>query len=228
MKDKTLVLIIDDEQPIRKLLKASMPETFQALEAESGKEGLRLIASNNPDLVLLDLGLPDIDGVELTKQIREFSKLPIIILSAREQDGDKVAALDAGANDYLTKPFSIVELHARIRAALRVTQVMPEAENFNFGDISIDFGRREVLKAQKVVHLTPTEYQLLLYLVQHSGRVLTHKQILTEIWGAAYARQTQYLRVFMAQLRHKLEELPARPKYFITEAGVGYRFRGPA
>ena len=227
MGDKAIVLIIDDDLPIRRLLRASMPDPFQALEAETGKEGLRLIATNNPQLVLLDLGLPDIDGVELTRQIREFSKVPIIVLSAREQEGDKVAALDAGANDYLTKPFGMDELHARMRATLRTARPAPVSETFKFGNVRVNFGSREVFKCEKLIHLTPTEYQLLLYLIQHSGRVITHKQLLAEVWGAAYARQTQYLRVFMTQLRHKLEDDSARPKFFITETGVGYRFRAP-
>ena len=225
MEDRILVLIIDDELAIRKLLTASLPDSFEAVEAGNGKEGLRLVATNNPKLILLDLGLPDVDGVELTRQIREFSKAPIIVLSAREQEGDKVAALDAGANDYLTKPFGMAELHARMRAVLRNSHAAPVSEVYNFGNIRLITGNREVFKGEKLVHLTPTEYQLLMFLIQHSGRVLTHKQILTEVWGAAYARQTQYLRVFMGQLRHKLEDDPARPKFFLTETGVGYRFR---
>lgn len=225
MADKVSVLIVDDEVAIRKLLRASLPESFQAIEAETGKEGLRLTATNNPEIILLDLGLPDMDGVVLTRQIREFSRVPIIILSAREKEGDKVAALDAGANDYLTKPFGVAELHARMRAVLRSMQPPPVSETFNFGGVRIEFGSREVYKADKLVHLTPTEYQLLLYLIQHTGIVLPHKQILNEVWGAAYVSQTQYLRVFMGQLRHKLEDDPARPKHFLTETGVGYRFR---
>ena len=227
MGAKDVVLIIEDEVAIRRMLRASMPDNFQALEADTGKQGLALTASNNPKIILLDLGLPDIDGIELTRQIREFSKVPIIVLSAREQEGDKVSALDAGANDYLTKPFSMAELHARMRAALRTIQTTPISETFSFGRIKINFGTREIFRDEAAIHLTPTEYQLLLYLVQHAGRVLTHKQILTEVWGAAYARQTQYLRVFMTQLRHKLEEEPARPQFLITETGVGYRFRAP-
>lgn len=228
MGDKVVVLIIDDEPAIRKLLKTSLPDGYKSLEAETGKEGLKLTATNNPNIILLDLGLPDVDGVEITKQIREFSKVPIIVLSAREQEGDKVAALDAGANDYLTKPFGVAELHARMRAALRYTRSLPVSESFEFGNIHVDFASREVRKASELVHLTPTEYQLLLYLIAHSGRVLTHRQILVEIWGAAHARQTQYLRVFMGQLRQKLEDNPARPKFLLTETGVGYRFRVPA
>lgn len=225
MGDKNIVLIIDDEPAIRKLLVTGMPDGCEALEAQTGREGLRLTATNNPQLILLDLGLPDLDGVELTRQIREFSKIPIIVLSAREKEGDKVAALDAGANDYLTKPFGMAELHARMRAALRISKPTPVEGSIKFGNVRIDLGSREVFKDDKPVHLTPTEYHLILYLVQHSGRVITHKQILSEIWGQAYLGQTQYLRVFMGQLRHKIEDDPARPKHLITEVGVGYRFR---
>jgi two-component system KDP operon response regulator KdpE len=225
MGDKVTVLVIDDELEIRKLLAASMPDGYQTLEAETAKEGLRLTATNNPQLILLDLGLPDLDGVELTRQIREFSRIPIIVLSAREQEGDKVAALDAGANDYLTKPFGMGELHARMRAALRISKPTPLEGVIKFGNVRINLASREVFKEEKLVHLTPTEYQIILYLIQHSGRVVTHKQILSEIWGQAYLGQTQYLRVFMGQLRHKIEDNPARPNHLMTETGVGYRFR---
>ena len=177
------------------------------------------------DIVILDINLPGKSWVEVCREVRSENDTPIIILSAREQEGDKVAALDAGANDYLTKPFGMAELHARMRAVLRTTRAQESTKTLVFGKIRIDFGTREVFRNELPVHLTPTEYQLLLYLVQHSGRVLTHKQILGEVWGAAYIRQTQYLRVFMTQLRHKLEEDPAKPRYFITETGVGYRFR---
>lgn len=225
MGNKIIVLVIDDEIGIRKLLRAGMPEGYVALEAETGKEGIKLAATNNPQIVLLDLGLPDIDGVDVTRQIREFSEVPIIVLSAREKEDDKVSALDAGANDYLTKPFGMEELHARMRVALRASQPLPMQEILTFGNVAINTASREVSKAGENIHFTPTEYQLLLYLLQHAGRVLTHKQILKHVWGAAYEGQTQYLRVFMKNLRHKLEDDPARPKYFITETGIGYRFR---
>lgn len=225
MADRSLILVIDDEVGIRRLLRASMPEGYEALEAETGAEGIRLTATNNPQLVLLDLGLPDMDGVEVARRIREFSKVPIIVLSAREQEGDKVLALDAGANDYLTKPFGIAELHARIRVALRSRQPENASPTYEFGKVRIKVEAREVFKAGVPVHLTPIEFQLLLYLLHHPDKVLTHKQILSEVWGAAYVRQPQYLRVFMGHLRHKLEDDPARPRFLVTETGIGYRFR---
>lgn len=225
MANKNVILIIDDEVEIRKLLRASMPEGFDGLEAETGKEGIRLTATNNPQLVLLDLGLPDMDGVEVTRRIREFSKIPIIVLSAREQEGDKVAALDAGANDYLTKPFGMAELHARMRVALRSRESGTPLPLYSFGKVQVRVDSREVTKDGALVHLTPIEFQLLLYFLQHPDKVLTQRLLLEQVWGAAYVRQPQYLRVFMGHLRHKLEDDPARPRYFITETGVGYRFR---
>ncbi len=226
MLAKPVALIVDDEQAIRRLLRTSLSESHNVVEASTGEEGLRLAATNNPGVVLLDLGLPDIDGIEVIKRVRVFSSAPIIVLSAREQDGDKVIALDAGANDYLTKPFSVAELQARIRVALRASNPATEAPIIEFGDVRVDLVRREVSRAGNAVHLTPIEFNLLVLLLRHSDRVLTHRQILTEVWGAAYARQTQYLRVFMRNLRHKLEEDPAQPKFFMTETGIGYRFRG--
>jgi two-component system KDP operon response regulator KdpE len=225
MNARAIVLIIDDELAMRKLLRSSMPEELEVLEAASAREGLRLLATNNPRVVLLDLGLPDLDGLEVIRQVREFSQVPIIILSARENDGDKVAALDAGANDYLTKPFSVAELHARMRVALRSQQQSTPALEYQFGDVKILVAAREVTKAGKAVHLTPIEFELLLYLLRHADKVLTHKQILGAIWGPAYVKETQYLRVFMGNLRHKLEKQPARPLFLVTESGIGYRFR---
>jgi len=225
MLPKPVALIVDDEQAIRKLLRTSLSESHSVVEASTGEEGLRLAATNNPGVVLLDLGLPDIDGIEVIRRLREFSSAPIIILSAREQDGDKVIALDTGANDYLTKPFSVAELQARMRVALRASNPSSEAPVIEFGDVRVDLVRREVSRAGSAVHLTPIEFNLLVLLLRHSDRVLTHRQVLTEVWGAAYARQTQYLRVFMRNLRHKLEEDPAQPKFFMTETGIGYRFR---
>lgn len=224
MERDTSILLIDDELSIRRLLKASMDDTYRTLEAQTGNEGLRLIGMNNPNLILLDLGLPDIDGLQLIYKIREFSKIPIIVISARDREGDKVTALDAGANDYLTKPFGMEELHARIRVALRAVCPIATLKDLSFGDISVHFDTRKVIKGDNVVHLTPTEYRLFLYFIKYQDKVLTHKQILVEIWGSHYARQTQYLRVYMTQLRHKLEDNPARPKYFVTEIGIGYRF----
>jgi two-component system KDP operon response regulator KdpE len=228
MAPKPVALIVDDEQAIRKLLRTSLSESHNVIEALSGEEGLRLAATNNPDVILLDLGLPDLDGIEVIKRLRVFCSAPIIVLSAREQDGDKVIALDAGANDYLTKPFSVAELQARMRVALRAGSPAKEIPTIEFADVRVDLVRREVFRSGNPVHLTPIEFNLLVLLLRHSDRVLTHRQILTEVWGAAYARQTQYLRVFMRNLRHKLEEDPAQPKFFMTETGIGYRFRSGA
>lgn len=225
MSLKPIVLIIDDEQAIRKLLRTSLSDSHHVIEASSGEEGLRVAATNNPSIVLLDLGLPGLDGIEVIRRLREFLSAPIIVLSAREQDGDKVLALDSGANDYLTKPFSVLELQARLRVALRAPISTTSNVMIEFGDVRVDVASREVTRRGVQIHLTPIEFNLLVLLLRHSDRVLTHKQVLTEVWGAAYARQTQYLRVFMRNLRHKLETDPAQPKFFLTETGVGYRFR---
>ena len=225
MSPKPTALIVDDEQAIRKLLRTSLSDTHDVIEASSGEEGLRLAATNNPSIVLLDLGLPGVDGIEVIRRLREFSSVPIIVLSAREQDGDKVLALDSGANDYLTKPFSVAELQARLRVALRAPVSTTSSAIMEFGDVRVDVASREVTRQGKLIHLTPIEFNLLLLLLRHPGKVLTHKQVLMEVWGAAYASQTQYLRVFMRNLRHKLEADPAQPKFFLTETGVGYRFR---
>lgn len=220
-----VVLVVDDEIALRKLIRAGMPEGFDVIEAATGFEGLRLAATNNPQVVLLDLGLPDLEGTELIRRIREFSRAPIIVLSARENEGDKVLALDLGADDYLTKPFSVPELHARIRVALRRHEPPSPQAEYRFGTVHVQLATREVTRASNSVHLTPIEFRLLTFLLQHPDKVLTHKQLLSEVWGAAYIRQPQYLRVFMGNLRHKLEDDPARPAFFITEPGIGYRFR---
>jgi two-component system KDP operon response regulator KdpE len=177
--------------------------------------------------VLLDLGLPDGDGIDLTRQLRSWSAVPILVLSARGQEDDKVVALDAGADDYLTKPFGVNELLARIRVALRHAQEtgLPSAQHLRFGALEIDLARREVLRGGEAVHLTPTEYKLLVLLARHAGKVLTHRQILIDVWGPAYANQTHYVRVHMAELRKKIEATPSRPRLLVTEPGVGYRLR---
>jgi two-component system KDP operon response regulator KdpE len=223
------ILIIEDEPQIRRFLKASLPaEGYHLLEAGTGQEGITMIANLSPAVVLLDLGLPDLDGIDVTRRIREWSQVPIIVLSARGDEVDKIEALDAGANDYITKPFSIGELLARIRVVMR-PQLKPEAgqsePEFTFGAVRIDFASRQVFRDGVEIHLTPIEYKLLGFLVRHRGKVITHKQLLTEVWGQGYARQTQYLRVFMGNLRHKLERDPAKPKHLTTDPGVGYRFR---
>lgn len=221
----TVVLVIDDELALRKLIRAGMPDGFDVLEAATGSEGVRLAATNNPQVILLDLGLPDLEGTELIRKIREFSRAPIIVLSARENERDKVLALDLGADDYLTKPFSVPELHARMRVALRRHDSPSPHAEYRFGTVHVQLATREVTRAGNSVHLTPIEFRLLTFLLQHPDKVLTHKQLLSEVWGAAYIRQPQYLRVFMGNLRHKLEDDPARPVFFITEPGIGYRFR---
>jgi two-component system, OmpR family, KDP operon response regulator KdpE len=221
---------IEDEPQIRRFLRATLAaHGYRVIEAGSGKDGLSQAAAQLPDVIILDLGLPDLDGLEVTRQLREWTTTPIIVLSARGQEHDKIAALDAGADDYLTKPFSIGELQARLRVALRHT-----AQNATgspdpvivAGDLRIDLARRQVLRANQEVHLTPIEYRLLATLARYVGKVVTQRQLLKEVWGPAYETETHYLRVYMGQLRHKLEADPARPRYLITEPGVGYRLRG--
>ena len=222
-----LILLIEDDAQIRRFLRASLvTQGYELIEAESGREGLALAASRVPDLVLLDLGLPDMEGLEVIKQLRAWSGVPLIILSARGQERDKVANLDAGADDYLTKPFGIGELLARIRVALR--KVMPAEEGkqevpYSLGNIKVDFERRLVFRGQEEVHLTPIEYKLLSVLLKHRGKVVTHRQLLKEVWGPSYVEQNPYLRIFILNLRRKLEDDPTRPHYLLTEPGVGYR-----
>ncbi|WP_437612331.1 response regulator [Sorangium sp. So ce834] len=227
-----LVLLIEDEPQMRRFLRAMLAARgYRLVEAETGGEGIAQATTRNPDLVLLDLGLPDIDGLEVTRRLREWSAVPIIVLSARGQEQDKIDALDGGADDYLTKPFSAGELLARLRVALRhaahaARGAQAESAGFKVQDVEVDLARRVVLRAGEEVHLTPIEYKLLTTLIRHAGKVLTHRQLLGEVWGPAYAGQTHYLRVYMAQLRHKLERDPARPQILITEPGVGYRLKG--
>jgi len=221
------IVVIEDEPQIRRFLRAALnSQGFRLVEAVNGEDGLREVATRQPDLVILDLGLPDMEGVEVIRRIREWSAVPTIILSARGQEGDKITALDAGADDYVSKPFSMGELLARIRVALRhATQLAGEdAESvFSVGDLRVDLAKRHVYVGEQEVHLTPIEYRLLAMLVKHAGKVLTHKQLLTEAWGPNQAEQAHYLRVYAAQLRRKLEKDPARPRYILTEPGVGYR-----
>lgn len=224
-----IILVIEDEVPIRRFLKIALADHGYAFrEAASGKEGLAKVATEHPDLLILDLGLPDMDGLEVTRQVREWSTVPIIILSARGQEKDKVGALDLGADDYLTKPFGVPELLARVRVALRHSARLSSGQaepDYQFGDIRVDFSRRLVFLEGEEVKLTRTEYKLLQTLVKYAGKVVTHKQLLKEIWGQTYSDESNYLRVYMAHLRRKLEKDPAHPKFFITEAGVGYRLR---
>ncbi len=224
-----IILVIEDEAPIRRFLKLALTNhNFVFKEAFTGKEGLLQVANIQPALIILDLGLPDMDGLDVTKQIREWSDIPIIVLSARGQEQDKVEVLDAGADDYLTKPFGISELLARIRVALRhaskTTDEKTESE-YNFGNVRVDFAKRQVFFKDKEIHLTPNEYKLLTTLIRYSGKVVTHNQLLKEIWGQGYSDETHYLRVYMAQLRRKLEDDPAHPHYFITEPAIGYRLK---
>lgn len=222
------VLLVEDEAQMRRFLRASLTASgFNLIEASTAAEGLSLAASHNPELILLDLGLPDEDGVSLTRKLREWSRTPIIIISARGREASKVEALDAGADDYLTKPFGVSELLARMRVALRHAALAggAPAPVFDFGGLHLDCARREVKLDGKDVHLTPLEYRLLSLLAQHAGKVLTHGHILREVWGPGHAEQTHYLRVYMAQLRRKLEPDPARPRLLMTEPGVGYRLR---
>ncbi len=227
MTEGPLVLLIEDDPAMRRFLRAALgTHNFRLVEAGTMREGLAQAAGRNPDVILLDLGLPDGDGLDATKQLREWTVTPIIVLSARGQEHDKIAALDAGADDYLTKPFSVGELLARIRVALRHRAAGDEAPAiFVAGALKVDLGRRTVTVGEEDVHLTPTEYKLLAVLVKHAGKVLTHRQLLLEVWGSHQATQTQALRVYVTQLRHKIEPDPARPRLLITEPGVGYRLK---
>lgn len=221
------ILIVDDERAIRRFLRASLiSHGYQIFEAENGRDALAAALDHRPELLILDLGLPDMDGIEVTRQLREWSQVPIIILSVRDQENDKIAALDAGADDYLTKPFGVGELMARIRVALRRSvQAVEEEPVYLVDDLKVDIARRLVTVKGAEVDLTPTEYDILRMLVQHAGRVLTHRQILREIWGAPYETETHLLRVNMSNLRRKIEPDPNQPAYIVTEPGVGYRLK---
>jgi two-component system KDP operon response regulator KdpE len=221
-----VIVLIEDEAPIRRFLRTALgAEGFDVLEADDGRRGLAAAANRKPDLVILDLGLPDMDGVEVVRELRGWSAVPIIVLSARTMERDKIAALDAGADDYLAKPFGVGELLARIRVALRHAAVAPEQHGpvIEAGALRIDLARRQVSARGADVHLTPLEFRLLAALARNAGKVMTHRQLLKEVWGPPYVEHTHYLRIYMAQLRHKLEEDPARPRWLLTEAGVGYR-----
>jgi two-component system KDP operon response regulator KdpE len=201
---------------------------YNYLDATTAQEGLRQVGLQHPDLIILDLGLPDLDGLEVTRRVREWSTTPIIVLSARNQERDKVDALDAGADDYLTKPFGTSELLARLRVALRhAIRAIQGADDpvFSSGGLRVDMAHRQVFVGEQEVHLTPIEYKLLLVLVQHAGKVVTRKQLLHDVWGPSYVDEMHYLRVYMGQLRHKLEPDPTRPRHLITEPGVGYRLK---
>jgi two-component system, OmpR family, KDP operon response regulator KdpE len=221
------VLVVDDERPIRRFLQASLSaHGCTVFEAATGQEALAAVATDRPDVVILDLGLPDIDGIEVTRQLREWTQIPIIILSVREHEADKIAALDAGADDYLTKPFGVGELLARLRVALRHATQPAGESTFATGDLTVDLVQRVVMVGGHEIQLTPTEYDLLRVLVTNAGKVLTHRQLLRQVWGVGYEGETHLLRVNMSNLRRKIEPEPTRPAYVITEPGVGYRLRG--
>lgn len=226
---KKLILLVEDDKTIRKFIStALLTQDYDVKEAITGKEGISIAVSYSPDVVLLDLGLEDMDGIEVIKAIRQFLNIPIIVVSAREQDRDKVEVFDAGADDYLTKPFSIVELLARVRVAFRHSQVEAQQKDdvkstFEVDKLLIDFDKRKVIVDDVEVHLTPIEYNILSLLAKYHGKVLTHNFIIKEIWGSVIGNETKSLRVFMATLRRKIEKQPANPRYIITEVGVGYR-----
>jgi two-component system KDP operon response regulator KdpE len=224
-----LILVVEDERRMRAHLRATLEDQrFRIAEAQTGAEGLAQAAGHNPDFVVLDLGLPDMDGIEVTTKLREWTAVPILILSARCEENEKVAVLDAGANDYMTKPFGAGELFARIRVWLRQSQranTDSPSSVLEVGELRIDFGKRLVFVGEREVRLTATQYKLFGTLMRNAGKTLTHEQILFTVWGAAYTKETPYLRVYMGQLRQKLEKDPARPRYLTTEPGIGYRLR---
>jgi two-component system, OmpR family, KDP operon response regulator KdpE len=224
---ETVILVVEDELPMRRFLRTALDaQGYRVIEAETVNEAVIAATTRNPELILLDLGLPDGDGIDLARRLREWSSVPIIVLSARGREADKVEALDAGADDYLTKPFSVGELLARLRVALRHARQAAASEPgpvLTAGGLSADLAARRVTVDGQELHLTPIEYRLLVYLLRNAGRVLTHRQILKEVWGPPYLGQTHYVRVYMAELRKKIEADPARPKVLLTEPGVGYR-----
>lgn len=220
------VLVVDDERPIRRFLTTSLSaHGYAVFEAADGPEALAAVVDQRPDLVILDLGLPGMDGVEVTQRLREWTPLPIIILSVRDQEGDKIAALDAGADDYLTKPFGIGELLARLRVALRRAAVPGGEPVFSAGELTVDLARRLVTVGGQEVQLTPTEFDLLRAFAAHAGKVLTHRHLLRQVWGLGYEDEAHMLRVNIHNLRRKIEPDPSRPTYIVTEPGVGYRLR---
>ena len=224
---KPLILVVEDDEQIRRFVRASLnAEGYRVIEALSASEAVAHAAAHQPDLVLLDLGLPDGDGLDVIREIRAFSQMPVIVVSAREQENDKISALDSGADDYVSKPFAVGELLARVRAAIRRSlTISDEGTVARAGQIEVDLEKRLVQVAGREVHLTPNEYKLLQVFLKHPGRVLTQRQLLNEVWGPNHTEHAQYLRVYVAQLRRKLEDDPARPRYLQTEPGVGYRLR---
>ena len=219
------ILVVDDERPIRRFLSASLSGKYAISEAANGEEAILAVTTERPDLLILDLGLPDIDGVEVTRRLREWTQIPIIVISVREQENDKIAALDAGADDYLTKPFGAGELLARIRVALRRSGQTESEPVFINGNLKVDLTLRSVTVAEQPVTLTPTEYDLLKTFIKHAGKVLTHRQLLRTVWGNTYESDTHILQVNISNLRRKIEPDLARPTHIVTEPGVGYRLK---
>lgn len=217
------VLVVDDERPIRRFLRASLSSTYTVFEAENGSQALQMVAVNHPDLIILDLGLPDMDGLEVTRRLREWTLIPVIVISVRDREEDKVAALDASADDYLTKPFSTAELLARIRAALRHCARPKNDPVYHSGNLTVNLALRLVQVGNQTVALTPTEYEILRALVLHDGQVLTHTQLIKTVWGGNEAAGSHLLRVNVSNLRKKIEQDPLRPRHILTEPGVGYR-----
>jgi two-component system KDP operon response regulator KdpE len=223
------VLVVEDDAPMRRFLRAALDnEGYRVSEAASGRDAMQTVLGHPPDLILLDLGLPDMDGMAILERVREWSQVPVIVLSARGQEGDKVKALNAGADDYLTKPFGVPELMARIRVSVRHMAALKEtgreeAARFEVGELAVDLAARRVTLRGDAVHLTPIEYRLLTTFVKNAGRVLTHQYLLREVWGPGCATQTHYPRMYVARLRRKMEDDPAEPRYLLTEQGVGYR-----
>ncbi|MBI5739688.1 MAG: response regulator [Nitrospirae bacterium] len=228
-QDKEMILLIEDEPQMRRFLRVTLQSHgYRLIEAPTGQEGLMHATTRNPEVVLLDLGLPDMDGIEVTKQLREWSEVPVIVISAREQEEDKIRAIDAGADDNLTKPFGAGELLARIRVALRHKTLLHATRKepvFILEGLRVDLAARQVFLNEEEIHLTPIEYRLLTVLIRNAGKVVTHTHLLKEVWGPVYGSQTQYLRVYMTQLRRKLEAESARPRFLINEPGVGYRLK---
>lgn len=229
MDNKPFILVVEDDKPIRNFICVSLEaQGYQCINTPNGKTAVSLVSSHNPDIIIIDLGLPDMDGIDVIAKIRPVTKAPIMVVSARGHEREKVEALDSGADDYLTKPFSVAELLARVRVALRHLNQDSQPENespaeFIVGELKIDFEKRRVFLSDNEIHLTPMEYKLMVLMTKYAGRVLTHNFILNEIWGTFSGNDTQSLRVFMANIRRKIEKDPAQPKYILTEVGVGYR-----
>ncbi|KWB79092.1 two-component system response regulator KdpE [Burkholderia ubonensis] len=230
MSEPTItVVVIEDDKHIRRFVHTSLEaDGMTVFDAETGEQGLAQAATRRPDLVIVDLGLPDMNGIDVIRELRNWSTVPVVVLSARNREEDKVAALDAGADDYLTKPFGLPELNARIRAHLRrqTRGGRPESTTVHFGTVTVDLAERKVTRDNQIIHLTPIEYRLLSVLVSRAGWVLTHRQLLQEVWGPTHTNNDHYLRVYMGHLRHKLEHDPAQPEHIVTETGVGYRLVG--